>query len=116
MKAPGPGLDVVVAPSTHRSRGHAYPGGSSITTVLIAQRGSDWLLGGQMAGHEGVAERIDILAATLHARMTVAEVEALALSYAPPLAPVYDPVLVAATVTRKELASPASSGRTSSRT
>jgi hypothetical protein len=56
-----------------------------------------------MAGREGVAKRIDVLAAALHARMTVDEVEGLDLSYAPPLAPVYDPVLVAATVARKDL-------------
>jgi NADPH-dependent 2,4-dienoyl-CoA reductase/sulfur reductase-like enzyme len=105
-EARGLGLDVVAAPSTHASRGHAYPGGSPVTTVLIAERGSGRLLGGQMAGREAVAKRIDVLAAALHARMTVEEVEGLDLSYAPPLAPVYDPVLIAATVTRKELRRP----------
>jgi NADPH-dependent 2,4-dienoyl-CoA reductase/sulfur reductase-like enzyme len=99
------GLGSVAATSVHRSRGHAYPGGSSITTVLLAERGSGRLLGGQMAGGEGVAKRIDVLAAVLHARGTVEDLEQLDLSYAPPFAPVYDPLLVAATVARKELAS-----------
>jgi NADPH-dependent 2,4-dienoyl-CoA reductase/sulfur reductase-like enzyme len=102
-EARGLGLDAVAAPSTQVSRGHAYPGGTPVTTVLVAERGTGRLLGGQMAGREGVAKRIDVLAAALHARMTVDEVEGLDLSYAPPLAPVYDPVLVAATVARKDL-------------
>jgi hypothetical protein len=56
-----------------------------------------------MVGSESVAERIDVLATALHARMTVQQIEALDLAYAPPLAPVYDPVLVAASVAKKGL-------------
>jgi hypothetical protein len=56
-----------------------------------------------MVGGEGVAGRIDVLATALHARMTVAQIESLDLAYAPPLAPVYDPVLIAAGVARKDL-------------
>jgi len=54
------------------------------------------LLGGQLAGREGAAKRIDVLATALHAGLTVAGLAALDLSYAPPFAPVYDPVLAAA--------------------
>jgi hypothetical protein len=56
-----------------------------------------------MIGADTVAKRIDILATALHAKMTVDEVEGLDLSYAPPFAPVYDPVLIAATVAIKSL-------------
>jgi hypothetical protein len=54
------------------------------------------LLGGQLAGREGVAKRVDVLATALYAGLTVADLAALDLSYAPPFAPVYDPVIVAA--------------------
>jgi hypothetical protein len=54
------------------------------------------LLGGQLAGREGAAKRIDVLATALHAGLSVADLAALDLSYAPPFAPVYDPVLAAA--------------------
>ena len=37
-----------------------------------------------------------MLATALHAGMTVADLAGLDLSYAPPFAPVYDPVLTAA--------------------
>ena len=95
-------LDAVTAVSTHSSRGHRHPGGTAVTTALVVERATGRLLGAQMAG-EGAAKRIDVLAAALHARMTVEQVEGLDLSYAPPFAPVYDPVLVAASVARKQL-------------
>jgi len=98
------GIDAVGAASTHRSRGHAYPGSKDLTTVLVAERGSGRLLGAQMVGAEGITGRIDVLATALTARLTVQQLEQLDLAYAPPLAPVYDPVLVAAGVAAKEIA------------
>jgi CoA-dependent NAD(P)H sulfur oxidoreductase len=54
------------------------------------------LLGAQMVGSEGVAKRIDVVAAALQAGFDVDDLSALDLSYAPPYAPVYEPVLLAA--------------------
>ena len=68
------------------------------------ERETGRLLGAQMAGADGVATRIDVFAAALHARMRVDELEGLDLAYAPPFAPVYDPILIASTVARKQLA------------
>jgi NADPH-dependent 2,4-dienoyl-CoA reductase/sulfur reductase-like enzyme len=95
------GIDAAVAPSSHKSRGHAYPGSKTIRTVLFAERASGRLLGAQMVGGEGVATRIGVFATALHARLTLGEIEGLDLAYAPPFAPVYDPILIAATVARK---------------
>jgi CoA-dependent NAD(P)H sulfur oxidoreductase len=92
--------------SEHASRGHGYPGGGRITTVLYAHRCSHRLLGAQMIG-PAVATRIDVFATALHARLTLERIEELDLAYAPPFAPVYDPILVAASVTRKELSAAA---------
>src|SRR5207247_580951 len=52
--------------------------------------------GGRVAGREGAAKRIDVLATALHAGFSVADLATLDLSYAPPFAPVYDPLLAAA--------------------
>lgn len=95
------GLDAVAALSHHHTRGKNYPGDRPIFTVLFAERGSGRLLGAQSIGADAVAKRIDVFATALHARMTVAQIEDLDLTYAPPFAPVYDPILIAATVTRK---------------
>jgi len=67
-----------------------------ITTKLIAEKRSGRLLGAQIVGREGAAKRIDVLATALWNEMTVEEVAGLDLSYAPPFAPVWDPVLIAA--------------------
>lgn len=80
-----------------------YLGGGNLTAKLLADRDSGRLLGAQMVGPEGVAKRIDILATALHARMTVAEVAELDLSYAPPFSTVWDPVLIAAQQLLREL-------------
>ena len=98
------GLDAVAAVSTHHTRARSYPGDQPITTVVYAERGSGRLLGAQMIGGEAVAKRIDVFATALHARMTLAQIEALDLTYAPPFAPVYDPILIAASVGVKALA------------
>lgn len=97
------GLDAFRSLSEHRTRGHNYPGWSPTATVLFVERGNGRLLGAQMVASEGVAGRIDVFATALTARMDVAEVGALDLSYAPPLAPVYDPILIAASVAQKDL-------------
>ena len=78
-----------------RSRAKYYPGGSPLHVRLVHQPDGR-LLGGQLAGREGAAKRVDVLATALHAGFTVADLAALDLSYAPPFAPVYDPVLAVA--------------------
>jgi NADPH-dependent 2,4-dienoyl-CoA reductase/sulfur reductase-like enzyme len=77
---------------------HYFPGAAEIHVKLLADDESDRLLGGQIVGKRGVAKRIDVLATALHNRMTVADLRRLDLSYAPPFAPVWDPILVAANV------------------
>lgn len=96
------GLDAAAASIRGVSRA-GYLGGQEITARLIADRATGRLLGGQMAGPEGVAKRIDVLAAALQARMTVEQVASLDLSYAPPFAPVWDPILIAAQEMLREL-------------
>lgn len=97
------GMDFVASTSTHATRGSHYPGAKTVTTTLFVEHGTGRLLGAQMVGGEGVAGRIDVLATALHAKMTLSDVAALDLAYAPPFAPVWDPVLIAATSAQKEL-------------
>jgi NADPH-dependent 2,4-dienoyl-CoA reductase/sulfur reductase-like enzyme len=89
------GLDAVATDEVSRSRAKYYPGSSPLHVRLVHTR-EGRLLGGQLAGREGVAKRVDVLATALYAGLTVADLAALDLSYAPPFAPVYDPVLAAA--------------------
>jgi NADPH-dependent 2,4-dienoyl-CoA reductase/sulfur reductase-like enzyme len=84
----------VVTEST--TRAGYFPGTRKIKTKIIAERTTGRLLGAQIVGEEGAAKRIDTLAVALWHGMTVEEMTSLDLSYAPPFAPVWDPVLIAA--------------------
>jgi NADPH-dependent 2,4-dienoyl-CoA reductase/sulfur reductase-like enzyme len=84
------------------SRAHYYPGGRPMHVKLVVEEGSGRLLGGQIVGDEGAGLRIDVLATALHKGMTVEELARLDLAYVPPIAPVWDPLLVAANVALKE--------------
>jgi len=97
------GLDAVATDEVSRSRAKYYPGGSPLHVRLVHTRDGR-LLGGQLAGREGAAKRVDVLATALHAGFTVDDLAGLDLSYAPPFAPVYDPVLAAAIKAARGLA------------
>ena len=84
------------------SRAHYYPGVRPMHVKLVVEEGSGRLLGGQIVGDEGAGPRIDVLATALHKGMTVEELSRLDLAYVPPIAPVWDPLLVAANVALKE--------------
>ncbi|MEV0663069.1 FAD-dependent oxidoreductase [Actinomadura luteofluorescens] len=86
-------LSVAVKSTT---RAGYIPGAAAMTTKLIAERRSGRLLGAQIVGEENAAKRVDGLAIALWNGMTVEEMTGLDLGYAPPFAPVWDPVLVAA--------------------
>ena len=80
---------------------HYFPGAEDLHVRLVADADTGRLLGGQIAGKHGVAKRVDVLATALFNRMTVGQLRQLDLSYAPPFAPVWDPILVAANVAAK---------------
>ena len=97
------GFDAEKVNVTSNSRAHYYPGGGKISSVLIVEKGSRRVLGAQMAGTDGVAHRINIWAAAIGAGMTLPQVHALDLAYAPPFSPVWDPVLIASEVAMKKI-------------
>ncbi|WP_280320256.1 FAD-dependent oxidoreductase [Nocardia wallacei] len=90
------GLQYVTVVIESTSRAGYFPGAAPMTVKMLAERRSGRLLGVQIVGREGAAKRIDIAAVALTARMTVEQLTALDLGYAPPFSPVWDPVLVAA--------------------
>jgi NADPH-dependent 2,4-dienoyl-CoA reductase/sulfur reductase-like enzyme len=73
----------------------SYFQGRPTTVQLVADRLTRRLLGGEVTGEEGVAGRVNVIATALAAEMTVDDFLELDLAYAPPYAPVWDPVLVA---------------------
>jgi NADPH-dependent 2,4-dienoyl-CoA reductase/sulfur reductase-like enzyme len=86
------GFDASTVEDESSTRAGYYPGGAKILTRVVYDK-SGRLLGAQMVGREGVAQRIDVYAAALHANLKLEEVNQLDLAYAPPFAPTIDPIL-----------------------
>ncbi|MCB0178836.1 MAG: FAD-dependent oxidoreductase [Anaerolineae bacterium] len=95
------GFDARSATISATAHAHYMPGNTPIHVKLVYETTTQRLLGAQIIGKEGVAKRIDVIAAALHSGLTVYDLAELDLSYAPPFAPVWDPILVAANVASK---------------
>ncbi|MGW1671542.1 FAD-dependent oxidoreductase [Streptomyces sp. NPDC002324] len=90
------GLRYVAVTIESTSRAGYYPGAAPMTVKMLAERRTGRLLGVQIVGREGAGKRVDVAAVALTAGMTVEQMTALDLGYAPPFSPVWDPILVAA--------------------
>jgi len=97
------GFDPYKVNATTGSRAHYYPGGGNLQNVLIADRQSKRLLGAQLSGPVEAVKRIDVYSTAITAGMTVEDTFNLDLAYAPPFAPVYDPVITTSRVARQQI-------------
>ncbi len=90
------GFETVSVTVESTTRAGYFPGAAPITVKVIAERRTGRLLGAQLVGREGSGKRVDVCATAVWNEMTVEELIGLDIGYAPPFAPVWDPVLVAA--------------------
>jgi NADPH-dependent 2,4-dienoyl-CoA reductase/sulfur reductase-like enzyme len=95
-EAEAAGYEYVTAAVDSTTKAGYFPGATPIRVKMIAERRSGRLLGAQVVGREAAAKRIDALAICIWNEMGVDEILSLDLSYAPPFAPVWDPVLITA--------------------
>jgi NADPH-dependent 2,4-dienoyl-CoA reductase/sulfur reductase-like enzyme len=96
VEAARAGLSVVTTTIESTTRAGYYPGAEPLTLRLISEQGSGRVVGGQIAGGQGAAKRVDVVATAITAGMTVDDLVDLDLGYAPPFGGVWDPVAVAA--------------------
>ena len=85
-----------------KTRPGYYPGGGVLRLKLVADIDSGRLLGVQAVGVE-VLPRIDAAAALLYHGASVKDVFFTDLAYAPPFAPAWDPLVIAARVAMRRL-------------
>jgi NADPH-dependent 2,4-dienoyl-CoA reductase/sulfur reductase-like enzyme len=90
------GFDAAESSIVKADRASYYPGGEDNYLNLVFERKSGRLLGAQGIGSFSVAGRINTLVAAITAGMTVEDIHSLDLLYTPAIAPVYDPLLIAA--------------------
>ncbi|SFG47196.1 FAD-dependent oxidoreductase [Sporolactobacillus nakayamae] len=69
-----------------------YPGSSQMTLKLLFDPETGKILGAQAVGEKGIDKTIDILATAIHGQMTVNDLTALELAYAPPFSSAKAPI------------------------
>jgi NADPH-dependent 2,4-dienoyl-CoA reductase/sulfur reductase-like enzyme len=100
------GFETVCETVTGWSRVAVMPGSERVTVRLIADRKSQRLLGANVFGREGAVLRANTLAAAIHQKVTIGDMQQWDLAYSPPFTPLWDPLLVAANAMQRKLRSP----------
>ena len=103
QQAADAGYDVAVSVVTKGDKASYYPGSRENHICLILDRKTGKLLGAQAVGSESVAGRMNVFVTAITCQMTVEEINGLDLVYAPAVAPVYDPILIAASQAMKKV-------------
>lgn len=99
------GFDAKSASIVKGDKASYYPGGIDSHITFIFDRVCGRLLGAQILGGISAAGRCNTLVAAISAGMTVSEINELDLAYSPAVAPVYDPLLIAAAQAGKQVTS-----------
>jgi NADPH-dependent 2,4-dienoyl-CoA reductase/sulfur reductase-like enzyme len=79
-----------------KTRARYYPGSKDIYVKLIAEEGTNRILGAQIIGGEEVLGRIDMLAAQIMKGFSIEDIFFTEMGYLPAISEVWDPVIIAA--------------------
>lgn len=90
------GVPFVVGMSDGISKARYYPGWSKIRVKLLVDPSTRTLVGGQMAGIEGIKERADFLAMAMRARIPIDDIAWMENVYSPPIGALNEPMALAA--------------------
>ncbi|MEX1055316.1 MAG: FAD-dependent oxidoreductase [Rhodothermales bacterium] len=96
------GFDALASTIKHWSKASTYPGATPIHVRMIVERGSGRLLGAEIVGAEGAAQRLNVLVPLIREAWSVRDIRDLDLVYTPPVAPSLDPLVVAANAAAKK--------------
>ncbi|MEE9288710.1 MAG: FAD-dependent oxidoreductase [Bacteroidota bacterium] len=96
------GFNVATNLITGKSRVGIMPRSADVTVKLIIDKLSKRLLGANVMGTESAVLRANTLAVAIQHRLTIDDVGQLDLIYAPPFAPLWDPILIAANVSKHQ--------------
>ncbi len=88
---------------TTNSRVAVMPGNSKIHLTYVIDQKSKRLLGANIIGCEGAVMRANTLGIAIQHHMTLDEISRFDMIYAPPFAPLWDPILVAANSAKKKM-------------
>ena len=93
-RAAGIDADAVVVHKEHHTS--YYPGAETVTAMLIYDRNTGVILGGQTAGYKGADKRLDVIATATAAKLTISDLADIDFAYSPPIGTANDAVNMAA--------------------
>jgi NADPH-dependent 2,4-dienoyl-CoA reductase/sulfur reductase-like enzyme len=83
-----------------QTRVHYYPGGKETMIKVVADSNTKKLLGAQIVGYDSVLARLNSMAVAIQAGFTTKDLFFADFAYAPPFAPTWEPLVVAARTLR----------------
>jgi NADH oxidase (H2O2-forming) len=90
------GIPHIVGMADGISKARYYPGWSQIRVKLLIDPDTRTLVGGQMAGIEGIKERADFLAMAMRAKIPIEDIAWMENVYSPPIGALNEPMALAA--------------------
>jgi len=93
-RAAGIDANAVVVHKEHHTS--YYPGAEMVTTMLVYDRNTGVILGGQTAGYKGADKRLDVIATATAAKLTVSDIADIDFAYSPPIGTANDAINMAA--------------------
>ncbi len=100
-RALGMDADAVVVHKEHHTS--YYPGAETVSVLVVFDRKTGVILGGQTAGYKGADKRLDIIATATAAKLTVSELADIDFAYSPPIGTANDAVNMAAYVAENRM-------------
>jgi NADPH-dependent 2,4-dienoyl-CoA reductase/sulfur reductase-like enzyme/rhodanese-related sulfurtransferase len=93
-RAEGIDADAIVVHKEHHTS--YYPGAETVTAMLVYDRETGVILGGQTAGYKGADKRLDVIATAAAAKLTVSDLADIDFAYSPPIGTANDAINMAA--------------------
>jgi NADPH-dependent 2,4-dienoyl-CoA reductase/sulfur reductase-like enzyme/rhodanese-related sulfurtransferase len=86
---------IVVHKENHTSY---YPGAELVTVLVVYEKETGIIIGGQTAGYDGADRRLDVLATAVASKLTISDLADMDFAYSPPLGNANDAINMAAYV------------------
>ena len=93
-RAAGIDADAVVVHKEHHTS--YYPGAEIVSTLLVYDRETGIILGGQTAGYKGADKRLDVIATATAAKLSIHDLADIDFAYSPPIGTANDALNMAA--------------------
>ncbi|MBZ4663438.1 MAG: CoA-disulfide reductase [Caloramator sp.] len=100
-RSAGFNADAIVVHKEHHTS--YYPGSELVTVLIVYDKDTGLILGGQTAGYAGADRRLDVLATAVASKLTVYDLADIDFAYSPPLGTANDAINMAAFVAENRI-------------